>query len=284
MAIINAPDFIATPTPPPVPYGLFDVALGPMAFPGPVADGGVIYVPDTCDADVYLYAMNCPSVSGAKTFSPNELPVSGAPFGVIASYTCGSLGYSFAESEQKVRLRMSLREQRAVERRLWQGQPAGGANLGPIPGLFQSATSLGAAGCPIEALEMLEQALADNGILGGIIHARPGMSAHYGQGNTLIKVGRQIQTIIGTPVVFGQGYNGTGPAGQAPDGNSEWMYASGRVVIWRDDVIVPPLDQTFDKVNNQVLTLAERIYAVAVECGVWAVQVTRTCTTAGGGT
>jgi hypothetical protein len=89
---------------------------------------------------------------------------------------------------------------------------------------------------------------------------------------------------LGTPIAFGQGYNGTSPAGAAPDTNSEWMYATGRVVIWADDVMVPPPRETFDKVNNQMLLLAERVYAVTIECGVWAIQVTRNCTTAGGGT
>lgn len=283
--IVNAPYLAPTPQPPQRQYGIFDVALGPMPFPVPEAVGaGVIYVPDTCEDDVFLYAMNCVPVSGAKTFSVNELPVSGAPFAVITSYTCGSMGYSFEESEQKVRTRMMLREQRAVERRIWQGQPQGGNTLGLIPGLFQSATSLGSAGCVTEATEMLEQALADNGVIGGIIHARPGMSAHLSQGHLLQKgTGRQITTWLGTPVVFGQGYNGTGPAGQAVDTSTEYMYASGRVVIWQSDVAVPPLRETFDKAGNQIMTLAERVYAVAVECGVWAVQVTRNCTTADGG-
>jgi len=283
--INNAPYLAPTPATPPRQYGIFDVALGPMPFPVPAAvGGGVIYVPDTCEDDVFLYAMNCPAVSGSKTFSSNEAPVSGAPFAVITSYTCGAIGYSFAESEQKVRTRMSLREQRAVERRIWQGQPGGGANLGTIPGLFGGATSLGSAGCVTEALELLEQALADNGVIGGIIHARPGMAAHLSQGHLLERPNaRLVTTFLGTPVVFGQGYSGIGPNGQPTTGTTEFMYASGRVVIWQDDVQVPPLQQTFDKAGNQILTLAERVYAVAIECGVWAVEVTRTCTTAGGG-
>lgn len=286
MATINAPYFAPTPAAPPRQYGIFDVALGPMPFPVPEAQGGgVLYVPDTCEDDVFLYAMNCPAVSGSKTFSLNESPVSGNPFAVITSYTCGALGYSFEESEQKVRTRMALREQRAVERRIWQGQSLGNSNLGLIPGLFQSATPLAAAGCVTEAIEVLEQTLADNGVLGGIIHARPGMAAHLSQAHLLEKgPGRQTTTWLGTPVVFGQGYNGTGPTGQAVDTNSEYMYASGRVVIWQGEVEVPPLRQTFDKAGNQILTLAERVYAVAIECGVWSIQVTRNCTTAGGGT
>lgn len=281
--INNAPYLAPTPAPPPRPYGIFDVALGPMPFPVAAAvGGGILYVPDTCEDDVFLYAMNCPPVSGVKTFSLNEAPVSGMPFAVITSYTCGSLGYTFEESEQKVRTRMSLREQRAVERRIWQGQPGGGINLGDIPGLFSNATALTAAGCVTEAVEVLEQQLADSGVIGGIIHARPGMAAHLAQAHLLEKgPGRVITTRLGTPVVFGQGYAGTGPTGQVVDTNSEYMYASGRVVIWQDDVMVPPPRQTFNRTGNQIMLLAERVYAAAVECGVWSVQVTRNCTTAG---
>ncbi len=281
MAIMNAPEFIATPAPPPRPYGIFDVALGPMPFPVPASQaGGVLYVPDVCNSDVFLYAMNCPPVSGSKTFSTNEFPVSGAPFAVITSYTCGALGYSFEEAEQKVRTRMQLREQRAVERRIWQGQPAGG--IGGIPGLFRGAIDLGPSGCVTEAIEVLEQALADNGVIGGIIHARPGLSAHLQTSFLLYEgPGRVKRTVLNTPYVFGQGYDGSGPTGQPADTNAEWMYASGRVVIWQSEVEVPDPQQTFDRRNNQQMLLAERIYAVAIECGVWATQVTRNCTTAG---
>lgn len=277
--INNAPLLIPTPPAPPRPYGLFDVALGPMAFAeDPSIGGGIQYVPDTCEDDVFLYAMNCPPVSGSKTFSPNESPVSGAPFGVFTSYTCGSIGYSFAEVEQKVRTRMALREQRAVERRVWQGSPQGG--FGGIPGLFQSATTLTAAGCATEALASLEQALATNGVVGGVIHARPGVSALLAQGNMLDRgPGRQMTTRLGTPVAFGHGYDGSGPQGQAATATTEYMYASGRVLIWASDVVVPPIGQTMDRSLNQIYTVAERVFVVIVECGVWAIQVTHDCTT-----
>lgn len=274
--ISNAPSLIPTPPAPPRPYGLFDVALGPMPFPEAASmGGGIQYVPDTCEDDVFVYAMNCPAVSGSKSFSGNEPAISGTPFGVFTSYTCGSIGYSFAEVEQKVRLRMQLREQRGVERRLWQGVPLGG--IGGLPGLFQSATTLSAASCITEALFSLEQALADNGVVGGIIHARPGMSAVMAQAHLLETRGRQLVTRLGTPVVFGQGYNGTGPAGQATTTTTEYMYASGRVLIWGSDTWVPPVGETMDRSLNQIYTVAERIFDVIVECGSWAIQVTHDC-------
>ncbi len=60
------------------------------------------------------------------------------------------------------------------------------------------------------------------------------------------------------------------------------MYASGRVLIWQDpEIAVPDIGQTMDRSLNQMYAVAEQVYAVAIECGVWAVEVTRTCTTTG---
>lgn len=282
MAQFNGPFSIDTPPAPGRPYGLFDVALGPMPFPTENLGGGVIYVPDTCTDDIYLVDMSCPPVTGTKTFTGIDSPVSGAPFAVYTSYTCGSLGFSFTEAAERVRTRMALHEQRAVERRLWQGSAGAG---GTITGLFAGATNLGTAGCVTEAVEVLEQTLADNGIVGGIIHARPGMAAHLANSHLIEKgQGRRKQTVTETPYVFGQGYGGTGPTGQAVTTSTEWMYATGRVLVWQDPAIqVPDPRQTFDRTTNQMYVLAERVYAVAVECGIWGIQVTRDCTTAGGG-
>lgn len=277
MAQFNGPTYIATPPAPQVPAGIFDVALGPMPFPAQSIGGGVVYVPDTCADDVFLVDMSCPPITGTKTFTAIEAPVSGAPFAVYTSYTCGSLGFSFDEAETRVRTRMSLREQRAVEKRIWSGSTGAG---GTITGLFRDATSLGSFDCIAKGVQVLEQALADNGVVGGLIHARAGMGARLLAGGLLATAGpntRVAKTIIGTQYVFGQGYDGTGPTGQAPSAAGEWMYASGRVLIWRDEVVVPPPRQTFDKVTNQMHLLAERVYAVAVECGVWAVNVGTGC-------
>lgn len=261
------------------PLGLFDVALGPLPMPRPETQGGgIIYVPDSCADDVYLIAMDCPPITGTKTFTALESPVSGAPFAVMTSYTCGSIGFSFDEVEQRLRTRMMLREQRAVERRLWQGSTG---DLGTIGGLFATATTVGPASCPVEAVEILEQTLADNGVVGGIIHARPAMAPHLNNNHLVYENGRIRRTCLNTRIAFGQGYAGTGPTGQAVSGDTEWMYATGRVVIYGSEVAIPPIEQTLDRSLNQIYALAERVFVVSVECGIWAIQVTRNCTTSG---
>jgi hypothetical protein len=269
--------------PPPMrPMGLFDVALGPMPMPVPEVEGaGLQYVPDDCEDDIFLYQINCPPVSGSKTFSGVETAVSGAPFAAITSYTCGSVGFSLEEAEARVRLRMSLREQRAVEKRVWQGFNNSNGQ-GVMAGLLASAAAvdLGASSCPTEAVAKLEQALADNAIVGGLIHARPYMASHLAASHlTEITGPRTRATYAGTPIVFGRGYAGTGPTGQAVTATAEYMYVSGRIAIWAGDVQVPDPRQTFDRTNNQVLILAERVFVATVECGVWFTQVTRDCTT-----
>lgn len=281
MAALAPPYLIDQPPPPQIPYGLFRVATGPMPFPVEAAQaGGVIYQPDNCEDDVFLRMVACPPITGAISFTGIEATISGAPFMVYTTFQCSTIGYSLEEQAQRVRVRHALRRQTAVERRLWGGQTS--ATDGNITGLFAGATSLGTASCVTEAVEMLEQTLADNGVFGGIIHARPGMSAHLANAHLTEDRGPRKETYLGTAIVFGQGYSGVGPTGQAVSGDTEWMYATGRVMIWgNDEVWVPPVGETIDRSTNTVFLAAEQVYAVAVECGVWAVQVTRNCATTG---
>jgi len=254
-----------------------------MPFPSANSvGGGVQYVPDTCEDGIYLYAMNCPAVSGSKTFMGVEAAISGAPFGVVASYSCGPVGFSFEEAAERVRTRMALHEQRAVEKRVWSGTTLGN-DRGVIAGLFRNATDLGASACVTDAVAKLEQALADNGIVGGLIHARPYMASHLAQAHLLEKgPGRSCVTKRYTPVVFGEGYDGTGPAGEAVTATVEYMYASGRIAIWQDaEVFIPPPGQVLNKSTNELNLVGEKIFAAAVECGVWTTAVTRSCATTG---
>lgn len=280
MANIAPPGLIPAPPPPPVPYGLFSVALGPMPMPFPEAEGGGIqYVPDTCEDDIFMYAINCPPVSGSKTFSTVESAVSGAPFACVVSYTCGSIGFSFEEVEQRLNTRMMLHEQRAVERRVWQGWNLSNG-LGSQPGLLSSAVDVGTTACVREAVAKLEQALADNAVVGGMIHARPYMAAHMLDSHLLYKERNVWYTGVGTPVVFGQGYDGSIPNGSpaASGATAEAMYASGRIQVWSSPIAIPPIGQTMNRATNQITALGEKVYVATLECGAWYSTVTRTCT------
>jgi hypothetical protein len=272
--------YYAEPPPPPVRQpGLFDAAVGPMPFPAPQAvGGGVQYIPDSC-GDVYIWDMQCPPVSGSKTFQPLSSPVSGAPFGVYTSYTCSIVGMDYDEARRRVLTRMQLRLQRAAEKRLWQGGNAPG--LPGITGLLRGATALTAASCPSVAMATLEQGLSDNTVVGGIIHARPYMAPLLKKARAIVpgRLPNTWQSVIGTPVVFGQGYDGTGPDGTAVSSTVEYMYATGRVVIWQDSEVWVPPESVINRTDNTLSLVAETVLAMTIECGKWSVAVTRDCTT-----
>ena len=277
MPVFNGLYYAEPPPPPQAPPGLFDAAVGPLPFPAAAAvGGGVQYIPDSC-GDIYIWDMQCPPVSGSKTFQVLPSPVSGAPFAVYTSYTCSIVGIDYDEAKRRVLTRMQLRAQRGVEKRLWSGGNAPG--LPGITGLLRGATALTAASCPSVAIATLEQGLADNAVVGGVIHARPYMAAMLSKAHLIMPRGRGWQTKLGTPVVFGQGYDGTGPAGEAVSSTVEYMYATGRVVIWQDSEIFVPPETVLNRSDNTLSLVAEQIFAMTIECGKWSVAVTRDCTT-----
>lgn len=271
MAILtNAAVVVDPPSPPRRPYGLFSVVT-PESLPRIEAEvGGIEYQPDTCGV-VRLWASECESVT-AKVFDEGVPTVTVDPFITYASWLCGSIGYPIEDIRARLLVRLGLGEQHAVEARLWQGATGQG-----IDGLFADAVSLGSADCVTEGVRMLEQALAENSISGGIIHARSGMSAVFANAHLLRDDAGYQTTHTYTPVVFGQGYDGSGPAAQAPNSTSEWVYATGNIRVWRGREIDLVTRQTLDRETNQQYALIERPYLLSVECGIWAVNITHGC-------
>lgn len=279
MAVFNGLYYAEPPPPPMRPAGLFDVAVGPSPFPSPNAvGGGVTYIPDTC-GDVYFWGMNCPPVSGVKTFQALPVPVSGFPFTVYTSYTCSVVGIPYEEARSRVLTRADLRMQQGVEEIFWSGTTAAPGAPG-IVGQLRGATALAASSCPVVALAVLEQGLVDNNIVGGVIHARPYMAPFLANNHALLPRGRGWQTYNGTPIVFGRGYDGTGPNGEAVTSTTEYMYATGRPVVWQDpEIFVNPVEGGFNQSTNVLTLLAEQVYALGIECGKFSTVVTRDCTT-----
>lgn len=268
---------VEPPAPPQAPYGLFNVAP-PQALPRLEAEvGGIEYQPDTCGI-VRLWNSQCDPVT-SKIFDEGVPTILADPFAVYTSWLCGSIGYSEDEIRRRLLTRLSLKEQIGVEQRLW-----GGDAGQEIDGLFQDAdvVDLGDAACVTAGISALEQILADNNVVGGIIHARPGISTWLAQEHLIERpTSRLMTTPYGTPYVFGMGYDGSAPQGTAPSTSlgigNEWIFATGRVQVWRGDAFVPPVRQVLDRTTNQQYALAERPYLVAVECGIWAVRITTEC-------
>lgn len=258
------------PPAPPQPYsGLLAAAVGPLPMPAHAAGDGLQYVLDSCGS-VQLYPAACDLTPPTKSFEGSDGTFVADPFVVIASSVCGTVGQSMAEVEGRVRRRLQLKEGWGVERAFWGGSAT-------VPGYLQSHTvdTLDPVGTVTEGVSLLEQALADNYGLPGLLHARPRVAAYLGHAGQVEHIGGVARTHRGSTLVFGDGYSGEGPAGEVVADGAEWMFATGRVLVWRDlETFVPPLRQTLDRALNQQYALAERTYILGVECYIAATLVT----------
>lgn len=269
------PPLVLDPLPlPQVRDGLFEAATGPLDLPEHAKTAGAIWETDA-DGIGHLYPAPCqaPPYPAMILDGPSG-QVQAYPFNVYASEVMGTFGHSAQEAERRVRARLQLQEKIQVEAALWGGG-------GGVVGVFQQLNTAGkvanlaAATNTVEAVSALEQAAA-SGYAGPIaLHARPRMAAYLSKNYLISDTAKVPTTFYGSRVVFGSGYAGTGPAGEAVVGTDEWMYATGRVIIWRDPAVwVSPPGQLIDRNNNQRGLYAVRTYAVALEYAA-SVKVTR---------
>ena len=279
--------------------GLFLAATGPMEnMDGHVLDVGATWWTDACGG-ARLYPAGCMDTP----YAPFQLDVAGGmemayPFHVYATTVCPPLGTDAAEARTRVLRRLSQGEEEAVERAFWGGQalidnPPPYVDTPAIKGLLQllseevptGITVLpGTAATVKEAVSKLEQAAADAAYNGPtLLHARPGIAAYAG-GAGLIRTrissdGEHQYTHAGSEWVFGRGYSGASPDNTVqPDATSEYMVITGRVFVWRvpgDQIMVSPPDQVLDKTTNQRGMIADRPYAIGVDCFAAAIKVTR---------
>ena len=88
--------------------------------------------------------------------------------------------------------------------------------------------------------------------------------------DVLVVRGGSLMTALGTPVVAGSGYPGTGPAGQVPSANQSYIYATPALLGFRSEVFpgAAPASAGFDKGRNDLHAVAERTYVVGYDpCG-----------------
>lgn len=256
------------------PPGLLEAATGPLDLPTHAATSGAVYNSDSC-GEARLYPQPCITPPyPTMVFDEGEGLTKVYSFEVYASHICGSFSYPFEEATRRARARLQMGEARAVELAFW------GPTTGDVPGVIQqihaaaATTILADAPNVVEAVSLLEQQMAT--VYGGValIHARPRMGAYLGARGVLTEKSPD-RTHYGSKVVLGGGYLGNGPDGTAVDATSEFMIATGRVIVWRSEIWSSPNIQMLDRATNQLGVLARRSYAIAVECGVASVQVTR---------
>lgn len=302
-----APPLVIDPLPPlPTPDGLFAAVgkyQGLLDLPDHGGVAGAIWTPDTSvQSELSQVICQAPPYSSFVLDAIDGLSQAW-PFAVYASLVTGAVGYSEQEAARRVKQRLINYEQNAAERALWGTAamslfqtpgvsvfagtvpPAAAASPGVAGGIFQQVAAGGVnAGYRgelsggvgvglVEAISLLEQSAADNYFGQAYIHARPRMAAYMGFRSQFkfIPVPPIEQTWNEDVIVLGNGYAGTGPAGEAPVNASdatgtEYIWATGRVIVWRDpQVWVSPPDLLLNRNTNQRGLYAFRRYMIGVE-------------------
>lgn len=215
--------------------------------------GDVIQIVDPCDSET-------------KTTTSDEADVDYEPFDLVANYTCSPFDHNLREwrarAERNLRACMAF----GIEDELWTGTKAQEESW---PNRFLAdvnnvdiLTESGPVGLT-HGLACLEQALGDcNCGQPGMIHATRQVVTHW-MGLDLIRRVEQprphLETILGTVVVPGAGYDGSDPDGQPAIDGRVWAYATGMVHVLLGPVRVIPdsFKDALDRTDNTATFFAE---------------------------
>lgn len=231
---------------------------------------GYSYLTDHCGGAV-AYDDTC-AAQPVKEFVEGSDLIEGDPFRVMATKQCGAVGRTAAEIEQAVRQQLASGEQSVVEAVMWDGSTLA-AHTPTLTGSGATIVTPAAPGAGA-AIAALEEAGYDMFGYQGVIHVNMAAYAALTYPNLVVRDGAVLRTPLGTRLSFGSGYGVTGPDDAAPDAGFVWAFMTAMVDIRRTPVFVPPLDQVFDRTNNQWMAEAIRAYAFTWDCPeVFAVQV-----------
>lgn len=240
-------------------------------------ESGVSYEPEMCGNDRTGTMGVCNLTSQSKTVALGGGAVDVESFIVWAGDSCSSFGFASRDWQGRARRKLAACESRLVERELWRGELSRGhAPDWPNKYLAHSDSDIVTTSqtTPLNALACLEQALAEcNCGSQGMIHATPQLVTHWASQQLVRREGNKIFTTLGTVVVPGSGYDGSGPAASAggdpvaPAG-SIWAYATGMVHIRLGPVVPMPnnLNEALNRATNTITYYAERIVEVSWDC------------------
>lgn len=220
---------------------------------------------------VYPYPTDLPGVhnpcnAGSYGIKDDGSPTEVVEFGGFTAYlpiSCTTRGIGNDEAfVNRARLAFLAKESYAVELELGRDY----AGIGN-PHLTQGgiAPLSAAAVKPSEALALLENAIAADTAIEGLIHADPATVTAWAREFLVFHEGGELVTTNGTPVVAGAGYVGIHPADESAPGDTQgWAFATGPVQALRSEVFVIPdtIKEAVDRTFNDVTYRAERNYVV----------------------
>lgn len=247
-------------------------------------ENGIAWDPEICKLDLDLaddfpYWWICADEGGATAFEhreaelslgdgPKPVPVnpdlrSYVPFTVFGTDFCRA-GQGGRDRAGRARRVLEANLSAAIERELWLGTIAQAASY-PNDYLTLTPTSLGGPHGFRTSLAELEQALSDCVTGPKMIHAQARLVSLWSANGLLVpsSSGRRLETLLGTIVVPGAGYDGSGADLAAGTIDTSWAYGTGLVRVLRSDVrIVPDVDaEATDLATNDTTYRAERSVA-----------------------
>lgn len=271
MGLIAPPMYIAPPGITGHRFGLFSVAN--MPEPSGRWSLGVEFEPLE-GGPAGLRPSECVDDYNTQYVDPLAPPEAreGVPFVVTAGYVCKAQSRPIEEAEERARLALAGGEERAVERALMNSDLVGNESA------FAGATVLSGATAVslIEGFSLLQEAMGQEHHSDGVIHMARSLVPYAYNHSLMERSGQQLETVIGTGVAAGAGYeiDNVSPEAVAATGAQRWVYGTTPVTIRRGQVFLQPdADSYVNKANNDVVILAQREYLVTFGGGVFAVLV-----------
>jgi len=265
----------------PLPYGLFSV----LTFRPNGADRwetGVTFETLSCEPLEGIGPAQCED--GQTTGLPKTVTVatgavgddgSALPFTVYGHFACSPVGWTPEQAQARAELQLTTREEARVEQAFWT------ADLGNTPSLEDGGTTdISVAGADVtESLGLLEDWIATNYGSQGLIHVTRETALVGLTLGALETSGGRLRTRLGTPVVAGAGYPGTGPAGEAAAASTAWAFVTPALFGYRSEIFTSSnrSGDLFDRAQNDLYAVAERSYLLGFDpCGVAAALATLT--------
>ena len=232
---------------------------------------------DTLPTFVRLLTVNDSAVSdGVLSTNSGSSYLDYVPFFIDVEDFASTFGLLGEDRFKRVIDELKAVTQKAVEYEFWEGKAAQGETSanGNMYLTKSNSADIPVAGAfkPENALMIIEQAISNSPVgETGVIHMTRDVASILGSRLVYSKAKddtpARIMTRLGTPVVIGSGYTGSGPIGNAnatASATNKWIYATGSVDVHlgKIEVVNDTLAQGADVTINNMRIKAYRPAAV----------------------
>lgn len=194
---------------------------------------GFAFDPESCAVDGTLVD-NCNDTTDDPTPNADPADVSYQPFALEAMVKYQTFARPQPDAQARAARKLAAQRSWLLERELWSGTKAIAVSA-PNNYLVKAPTllnNLGSAFGFVDGLAQLEQGIAAaSSWERGMIHCTPALATLWSGENLIHKEGNLLVTNLGTIIVPGRGYPGTGPGGNVNAKHFQWAFATGPITV-----------------------------------------------------